>query len=141
MLQDYAKIIRYCSHASLQTSASASNVTRKGSLECSLPYLLVNDFPRIPYLPLASVSTREILYSKGHFTSLASLKTIVYESMKNRHESVAFILLPDVLQQFDHRRMVTSCNNLSTVFVILSRAFYDLYVKSNISATISANCL
>ena len=43
------------------------------------------------YLPLVNLNTQEIFCSKGHFTSL---KTIVH---KNHHESVAFILLPDVL--------------------------------------------
>ena len=57
----------YCSHANLQLSVNTrlSNVTHEGNpYECSLPYLLVNDFPHIPYLPLASVNTPEFLCSK-----------------------------------------------------------------------------
>ena len=112
-----------CSHAILQLSVntSLSNVSCEGNLyECSLPYLLVNDFPHIPYLPLASVNTPEFLCSK--VTSQVS-KRLSVNSWKLPWISCIYSVprhLVVVCHCFNHRRLV------ATIYLLFLWNYSDL---------------
>ena len=124
----------YCSHANLQlsvnTSLIMSNVTHWENLyECSLPYLLVNDFPHIPYLPLASVNTPEFLCSK--VTSQVS-KRLSVNSWKLPWISCIYSV---------PRHLVVVCHCLNHWRLVTTMYLLSLWNYSNLSCVLWAVCL
>ena len=112
--RSYIMFVRYCSHVSLHLSVSMSIVTHK-EIFTTLRMLLVNNFPHIPFLPLVSANTCEVLCSKGHFMSL---KTIVHEFIKiAMNQSHSFCSQTSCSSLLLFKSLKNGCNNLPAVFV------------------------